>query len=136
MRQFRTEVPATGAHVLQSAGTLAFNDTPHEIVRTGIMLRHFAAGGIPEASAPVMTRKTRIALIRDVPAELGSLPRIYHAARDAGGHVVGSYADGYPRHASNRDAAMLVRETLSVAGPGDDGLMVIDVSQVRTRHRR
>src|SRR5256885_285491 len=39
VEQLRVEVPGDyKAHVLQSAGTLAFNETPYEIVRAGIML--------------------------------------------------------------------------------------------------
>ena len=60
------------AHVLQSAGTLAFNDTPHEIVRAGVML--YGISPLPEFQKllrPVMTWKTHIALIRDMPAGHG-----------------------------------------------------------------
>src|SRR4029077_5647407 len=67
--QIRAEVPGNyKAHVLQSAGTLAFNQPPHEIVRAGIML--FGVSPPPdfrELLKPVMTWKTRICLVRDVP---------------------------------------------------------------------
>src|SRR5438093_11887443 len=38
VEQLRSAVPGNyKAHVLQSAGTLAFNETPHEIVHAGII---------------------------------------------------------------------------------------------------
>src|SRR5256886_12785321 len=47
LEQFRAEVPGDyKAHVLQSAGTLAFNETPHEIVRAGVML--YGISPLPE----------------------------------------------------------------------------------------
>jgi hypothetical protein len=67
--QIRAEVPGSyKAHVLQSAGTLAFNQPTHEIVRAGIML--YGISPLPEFRdllKPAMTWKTRICLVRDVP---------------------------------------------------------------------
>ncbi len=135
LAQFRTEVPGDfKAHVLQSAGTLAFNDPPHEIVRAGIML--YGISPLPEFQRllkPVMTWKTRIALIRNMPAGHGiSYGRTFItpgpmrvATLSAG------YADGYPRHVSNRGAAMLVRgKRCSLLGRVTMDLMVIDVTDV------
>ena len=69
VKQFRAEVPGDyKAHVLQSAGLLAFNDPTFEIVRAGIML--YGISPLPEFQKllkPVMTWKTRIALVRDMP---------------------------------------------------------------------
>src|SRR5205085_11280462 len=69
LARLRAEVPGEyKAHVLQSAGTLAFNEPPHQIVRAGVML--YGISPIPEFQGlltPVMTWKTRIALIRDMP---------------------------------------------------------------------
>src|SRR5213078_5374043 len=69
VEQLRAAVPGNyKAHVLQSAGTLAFNETPYEIVRAGIML--YGISLLPEFQSvlkPAMTWKTRIALIRDMP---------------------------------------------------------------------
>src|SRR5262249_59813916 len=67
--QIRAEVRGSyKAHVLQSAGTLAFNQPTHEIVRAGIML--YGISPLPEFREllkPVMKWKTRICLVRDVP---------------------------------------------------------------------
>lgn len=135
LAQFRAEVPGNyKAHVLQSAGTLAFNDPPHEIVRAGIIL--YGISPLPEYQRllkPIMTWKTRIALIRDVPAghsisygRTFITPRPMRVATLAAG-----YADGYPRHISNRGAAMLVRgKRCPLLGRVTMDLMVIDVSDL------
>src|SRR5207249_12329894 len=69
VEQLRAAVPGNyKAHVLQSAGTLAFNDPTFEIVRAGIIL--YGISPLPESQnlfKPAMTWKTRIGLIRDMP---------------------------------------------------------------------
>jgi alanine racemase len=135
LARFRAEVPGNyKAHVLQSAGTLAFNESPHEIVRAGIML--YGISPLPEFQEllmPVMTWKTRIGLIRDMPAGHGiSYGRTFItpgpmrvATLSAG------YADGYPRHASNRGAMILVRgKRCPLLGRVTMDLMMLDVSDV------
>jgi alanine racemase len=133
--QFRAEAPGDyKAHVLQSAGTLAFNDTPHEIVRAGIML--YGISPLPEFQRllkPAMTWKTRIALIRDMPEGHGiSYGRTFITPRPMRVATLSAgYADGYPRQASNRDAAMLVRgKRCPLLGRVTMDLMVIDVSHI------
>ncbi len=135
VEQFRAEAPGDyKAHVLQSAGTLAFNDTPHEIVRAGIML--YGISPLPEFQRllkPVMTWKTRIALIRDMPEGHGiSYGRTFITPRPMRVATLSAgYADGYPRQASNRDAAMLVRgKRCPLLGRVTMDLMVVDVSDV------
>jgi len=135
VEQFRAEVPGDyKAHVLQSAGTLAFNDTPYEIVRAGVML--YGISPLPEFQKllkPAMTWKTRIALIRDMPAGHGiSYGRTFITPRPMRVATLSAgYADGYPRHLSNRDTAMLVRgKRCPLLGRVTMDLMVIDVSHV------
>jgi alanine racemase len=136
VKQFRSEVPGDyKAHVLQSAGTLAFNETPHEIVRAGIML--YGISPLAEFQSilrPAMTWKTRIALIRDMPAGHGiSYGRTFitpHEMRVA--TLSAGYADGYPRHLSNRGAVMLVRgQRCPLLGRVTMDLMMIDVSHIK-----
>ena len=107
VEKFRTEVPGDyKAHVLQSTGTLAFNETPYEIVRAGIML--YGISPLPECQhllKPAMTWKTRIALIRDMPAGHGiSYGRTFITPRPMRVATLSAgYADGYPRQISNRE---------------------------------
>jgi alanine racemase len=136
VQQFRAEVPGDyKAHVLQSAGALAFNDTPHEIVRAGVML--YGISPLPEFQKllrPIMTWKTRIALIRDMPAGHGiSYGRTFITPREMRVATLSAgYADGYPRHLSNRDASVLVRgQRCALLGRVTMDLMVIDVSHIK-----
>ena len=135
VKQFRAEFPGDyKAHVLQSAGVLAFNDPPFDIVRAGIML--YGISPLPEFQEllrPVMTWKTRIALIRDMPAGHGiSYGRTFITPREMRVATLSAgYADGYPRHLSNRDAAVLVRgQRCPLLGRVTMDLMMIDVSHL------
>ena len=135
VEKFRAEVPGDyKAHVLQSAGTLAFNETPHEIVRAGVML--YGISPLPEFQnllRPAMTWKTAIALIRDMPAGHGiSYGRTFITPREMRVATLSAgYADGYPRHASNREAAVLVRgKRCPLLGRVTMDLMMIDVSEI------
>jgi alanine racemase len=135
LERIRTEVPGTyKAHVLQSAGTLAFNSPSFEIVRAGIIL--YGISPLPEFQKllkPVMTWKTRISLVRNM--SKGSsisygrtfiTPQKMRIATLSAG-----YADGYPWHLSNCGAAMLVRgQRCALVGRVTMDLMMIDVSKV------
>jgi alanine racemase len=131
--QIRAEVPGNyKAHVLQSAGTLAFNQPTHEIVRAGIML--YGISPLPEFREllkPVMTWKTRICLVRDVPKGSSiSYGRTFIAPQNMRVATLSAgYADGYPWHLSNRGAGVLVRgKRCPLLGRVTMDLMVIDVS--------
>jgi alanine racemase len=137
MKQFRAAVPIDyKAHVLQSAGVLAFAEPAglFDIVRAGIIL--YGISPLPEFQKllnPAMTWKTRISLLRDIPK--GSsisygrtfiTPRKMRVATLSAG-----YADGYPWHLSNRDAAVLVRgQRCAILGRVTMDLMMIDVSKI------
>jgi alanine racemase len=122
------------AHVLQSAGTLAFNQRPFDIVRAGIIL--YGISPLPEFQKllrPVMTWKTRIGLIRDMPKGSSiSYGRTFITPwpmRVA--TLTAGYADGYPRHLSSRDAAVLVRgQRCAVLGRVTMDLIMIDVGKI------
>jgi alanine racemase len=137
MKQFRAAVPLDyKAHVLQSAGLLGFPETAgtFDMVRAGIVL--YGISPLPEFQnllKPVMTWKTRVSLVRDMPK--GSsisygrtfiTPRKMRVATLSAG-----YADGYPWHLSNRDAAVLVRgQRCGILGRVTMDLMMIDVSKI------
>ena len=133
VEQIRTEIPGSyKAHVLQSAGTLAFNPPTFEIVRAGIIL--YGISPLPEFRellSPVMTWKTRICLVRDVPKGTSiSYGRTFIAPRKMRVATLSAgYADGYPWHLSNRGAAVLVHgRRCSLLGRVTMDLIVIDVS--------
>jgi alanine racemase len=135
LEQIRAEFPATyKAHVLQSAGTLAFNPHAFDLVRAGIVL--YGISPLPEFQKllkPVMTWKTRISLVRNIPK--GSsisygrtfiTPRRMRIATLSAG-----YADGYPWHLSNRGATVLARgQRCDLVGRVTMDLIMIDVSKV------
>jgi alanine racemase len=122
------------AHVLQSAGTLGFAGQPFDIVRAGIML--YGISPLPDQQsvlAPVLTWKTRIGLVRDLPKGSSiSYGRTFITAKPMKvGTITAGYADGYPRHLSNRDAAGLVRgRRCALLGRVTMDLMMIDLSDI------
>ncbi len=135
VRQIRSEFPGEyKVHVLPSAGVLMFNDPAFDIVRAGLML--YGISPLPEFERelkPVLTWKTRIGLIREMPK--GSsisygrtfiTPRMMRVAT-----LTAGYADGYPRHLSNRDAVVLVHgQRCALLGRVTMDLMMIDVTDV------
>jgi alanine racemase len=133
VERIRAEIPGSyKAHVLQSAGTLAFNQTTFEIVRAGIML--YGISPLPEFREllkPVMTWKTRVCLVRDVPKGSSiSYGRTFIAPRNMRVATLSAgYADGYPWHLSNRGATVLIHgKRCPILGRVTMDLMVIDVS--------
>src|SRR5437763_10232800 len=70
VKKLRAEFPGGyKVHALPSAGVLAFADPPFDIVRAGIML--YGISPLLEFQRllrPILTWKTRISLIRDMPA--------------------------------------------------------------------
>ncbi len=135
VRQMRESVSGNyKAHVLQSSGTLAFNETPHEIVRAGIIL--YGISPLPEFQKllrPAMTWKTRIGLVREMPKGASiSYGRTFITPRPMRvATLTAGYADGYPRHLSNVGAQMLVRgKRCDLLGRVTMDLLVIDVSHI------
>ena len=136
VKQLRAEVPGDyKAHVLQSVGVLAFGDPTFEIVRAGIILHGISP--LPEFQKilkPVMTWKTRIALIRDLPkgSSISYGRTFVTPSKMRIATLSAGYADGYPRHLSNRDAGVLVRgQRCPLLGRVTMDLMMIDVSQIK-----
>src|SRR5467141_1752238 len=135
VEQLRAAVPGNyKAHVLQSAGTLAFNNPTFEIVRAGIIL--YGISPLPEFQnllKPAMTWKTRSGLIREMPKGSSiSYGRTFITLKPMRvATLTAGYADGYPRHLSNRDASVLVRgQRCPLLGRVTMDLMMIDVSKI------
>ena len=135
VKQLRAEVPGDyKVHVLQSAGVLAFHGEIFDIVRAGIVL--YGVSPLPEFQKllkPVMTWKTRIALVRDMPKGSSiSYGRTFITPRKMRIATLSvGYADGYPRHLSNRDTVVLIRgQRCPLLGRVTMDLMMIDVSKI------
>lgn len=135
VRQMRARVPGSyKVHVLLSAGILRFAKHRFEIVRAGLML--YGSSPLPHAQKflqPVMTLKTRIALLRDLPAGRSvSYGRTFTTSRSIRVATISAgYADGYPRSLSNRDAMVLVGgKRCPVLGRITMDLTMVDVSAV------
>jgi alanine racemase len=138
VKQFRAAVEGDyKVHVLQSAGTLAFNNEIFDMVRAGIILYGISLPEFQKLFKPVMTWKTRIGLIRDMPKGSSiSYGRTFITPRQMRiATLTCGYADGYPRHLSNRDAEVLVRgQRCALLGRVTMDLMMIDVSKIGNVH--
>jgi len=135
VKTFRSQVPGDyKAHVLQSAGTLAFADRTFDIVRAGIIF--YGISPLPEHQPllePVLTWKTRVGLVRDVAAGSSiSYGRTYITPKSMRvATITAGYADGYPRQLSNRGAEVLIRgRRCPLLGRVTMDLMVVDVSEL------
>ena len=103
-----------GAHqqAQNSAGLLGFAHGACNLVRPGLML--YGSSPLPEFQTrlrPALTLKTRVTLVRDLPAGWGvSYGRTFVTPRPMRvGTLAAGYADGYQRHLSNAGAEVLVR---------------------------
>ena len=126
VRQIRARVPgAYKVHVLLSAGILGFPKHTFDIVRAGLML--YGSSPLPGEQKflqPVMTLKSRVVLLRDLPAGRSvSYGRTFVTSRAMRVATISTgYADGYPRSISNRDAAVLIDgQRCPVPGSRHDG---------------
>ncbi len=135
VRQMRARVPGSyKVHVLLSAGILGFEKHRFEIARAGLML--YGSSPLPNAQQflkPVMTLKTHVALLRDLPAgRTVSYGRTFTTGKKMRVATVSAgYADGYPRSLSGRGAAVLIGgNRCPVLGRITMDLMMVDVSAV------
>ncbi len=100
-------------HAQNSAGLLGYPlASGCNAVRPGLML--YGSSPLPawqERLRPVLTLRTRVSLVRDLPAGHGvSYGRTFVTPRPMRvGTLAMGYADGYPRHLSNAGAEVLVR---------------------------
>jgi len=94
-------------HLLNSAGLLAYDRTVCNLARPGLML--YGVSPVPDYQdqlATVMTLKSRVTLVRTLPAGHGvSYGRQFVTTRPTRVATIGiGYGDGYPRHVSGMDA--------------------------------
>jgi alanine racemase len=135
VRQMRVRVPGDyKVHVLLSAGILGFADQHFDIVRAGLML--YGSSPLPDAQEflkPVMTLKSRVTLLRDLPAGRSvSYGRTFVTDRSMRVATISAgYADAYPRSISNRGGAVLIGgRRCPLLGRVTMDLMMADVSAV------
>jgi alanine racemase len=119
-------------HVCNSAGAIRFPELAGDLVRVGLAL--YGSAPVPEFQSrllPVMTWKTVVTLVRDLPAGCSvSYGRTFitPCAMRLATLAVG-YADGYQRHLSNRGAHVVIRgERCPVLGRVTMDQIVVDVS--------
>lgn len=137
VNRFRAEVPLDyKAHVLQSAGVLGFAEAAgaFDMVRAGIVLYGISPlSEFQNLLKPVMTWKTRVCLVRDMPKGSSvSYGRTFITPRKMRiATLSAGYADGYPWLLSNRDAAVLIRgQRCAILGRVTMDLMMADVSRI------
>jgi len=130
----RKIAPDVRFHALNSAGVLVYSEFAFDFVRVGLML--YGSAPIPDFQAdlrPALTWKTRVLLVRDVPAGRSvSYGRTFitPASMRLATLAMG-YADGYPRQASNRGAQVLIGgQRCAVLGRVTMDQLVVDVSAV------
>lgn len=131
----QSEGPVPWVHALNSAGVLGYgHEAKGNLVRPGLML--YGSSPLPEKQAllrPVMTWKTRITLVRELPAGRGiSYGRTFITPRPMRVATLGAgYGDGYPRHLSNAGAEVLIGgKRAPVLGRVTMDQLLVDVSAI------
>ena len=105
-------IKAPLVHSLNSAGVIQFSLYARDMVRVGLML--YGSSPIPgfqDRLRPVLTLKTRVALVRAVGAgrSIGYGRTYITKTPTRIATLAAGYGDGYPRHLSNQDARVLIR---------------------------
>ncbi len=122
------------SHVLNSAGIINFPEHAAQFVRAGLMLYGVSpVSGFQEKLRPVMALKSRVTLIRTLPANHGvSYGRSFVTKKETRVATLSAgYADGYPRRLSNRGASVLIRgRRCPVLGRVTMDQIMVDVSDI------
>jgi alanine racemase len=119
-RDFRDLVDALGGtgrfrwrHLSNSAGLLGYDQGICNLSRPGLMLYGVSPlPGFQERLATVMTLKSRVTLVRTLPAGHGiSYGRQFVTERPTRVATIGiGYGDGYPRHVSGKGGEVWIRD--------------------------
>jgi alanine racemase len=141
VREFRHLIEALGGpsrfrwrHLLNSAGLLGYDRALCNLARPGLML--YGVSPLPacqERLATVMTLKSRVTLIRTLPAGHGvSYGRQFVTTRPTRVATVGiGYGDGYPRAVSGHGARVHVRgHDCPILGRVTMDQVMVDVTEV------
>lgn len=131
--------PEVAVHLANSAGTLGYREEMDFVthVRPGLAL--YGVSPLPahqSALRPVLTWKTRLSLVRDLPTgatiSYGRTRTLDRPSRVA--TLATGYADGYPRHLSGRGAEVLIGGSrCPVLGRVTMDQIVVDVTDVPGR---
>ncbi len=101
-------------HLENSAGLLDYQSRSTNLIRPGLLL--YGISPLPEHQAlirPVMSLKSRVSVINHLPAGHGVSYGRTLLTRDTKAAVLGlGYGDGYPRALSEKNAQVLINETL------------------------
>jgi alanine racemase len=121
-------------HLLNSAGLMGYRSEVCNLCRPGLMLYGISPmPGYQERLRTVMTLKSRVSLVRDLPAGHGvSYGRQYVTDRPTRVATVGiGYGDGYPRHVSGQGAEVwLGGQRCPVLGRVTMDQIMVDVTGV------
>lgn len=126
------QFPGVPRSLDNSGGALA-PDAPHgDLVRAGIALYGGAPHDGPSPMRPVIALDAHILQLRTVPAGAGVGYGLTHRCA-APAHIATvsvGYADGWPRHLSNRGSACIAGVRVPIVGRVSMDSMALDVSHV------
>jgi alanine racemase len=119
-------------HLSNSAGLLGYDQGVCNLARPGLMLYGVSPlPGFQERLGTVMTLKSRVTLVRMLPAGHGvSYGRQFVTTRETRVATIGiGYGDGYPRHVSGKGADVWIRgRRLPILGRVTMDQMMVDVT--------
>lgn len=127
-------------HLSNSAATMGLPDTYFNLVRPGVAMYGVTPGDQVGTAAslgitPVMTLKSNIALLKNVPAGTGlSYAHAYYTKDDTTVALIpAGYSDGVPRAASNKGPVLVGGEKRLVAGRVCMDQFVLDVGGLNVK---
>ena len=119
-------------HLSNSAGLLGYGQDVCNLSRPGLMLYGVSPlSGFQQKLATVMTLKSRVTLVRVLPAGHGvSYGRQFVTTRETRVATIGiGYGDGYPRHVSGKGADVWIRgRRLPILGRVTMDQIMVDVT--------
>lgn len=126
--------PNVPRHLANSAGTIAFSEQAGDLARVGLALYGSSPCAFfqPQLRG-ALTWKTRVTLVRDVPAGCGiSYGRTFVTPRPMRiATLAVGYADGYRRHLSNAGAEVLIEgRRCAVLGRVTMDQILVDVTEL------
>jgi alanine racemase len=128
----RHTAPGAKIHSLNSGGIMRFPEHAADIVRAGLIL--YGSSPLPDIARqcqPALTWKTRVTLVRELPAGTGvSYGRTFITPRPMRTAILAiGYADGFPRQVSGKVACVLIRGSrCPVLGRVTMDQIVVDVT--------